>query len=388
MNTSNAIFEYVKYALFNGVLSEELKSYSQSEEFLTEVFKVAKKHDVAHLVGYALNKCGYFSTSNIVNNLYGKEQFLAVYRYENMKHEIDRLTDLFEKNEVECILLKGSYLRKFYPEEWLRTSCDIDILVRNSQIQKAIGVMVDECGYELKDKNGHDYHLYSPNGVLVELHFTLIEEDTVLEAEKILENVWEYVKPIDDFKYIYTLNEDMFYYYHIIHMAKHLLCGGCGIKPIIDIAVIQNSFKFTEQKDSLLKDGGLDKVESVSRKLAEVWFSGRQGDEKTARLGEYILNGGVYGNTENRIAANKEKTGGTFLYALHRIFLPYKLMVIRYPSLEKRKWLYPLYQFRRWYDLLFKGRAAYSFNELKINQTISKEKLNNTNTMFDDLGLK
>ncbi len=388
MNTTNAIFECVSFALFDGAISDELKSCSENEEFLINVFKLAKKHDIAHLVGFSLNKSGLLNKSTAIANLFEKEQFLAVYRYENINHELDRLTVLFEENEVDCILLKGSYLRRFYPEEWLRTSCDIDILVRVDEIQKAIKLMVDKCGYELKDKNGHDYHLYSPNGMLIELHFSLIEEDTVLKADEVLESVWECVSLIDDYKHIYTLNEDMFYYYHIVHMAKHLLCGGCGIKPIIDISVINNNFKFTEKKDILLKNGGIDKVESVSRRLAEVWFKNAEHDERTMRLSEFILNGGVYGNTENYVAANKDKNGGTFGYAIYRIFLPYKFMVIRYPSLEKRKWLYPLYQFRRWYDLLFKGRAKHSFNELKINKNIDSDKIKNTNAMLDDLGLK
>ncbi len=312
---------------------------------------------------------------------------MAVYRFENMNRELDRVIDLFEKEKIDCVILKGSYIRKYYPEMWLRTSCDIDVLIHNEDAERAINLLKNRFGYEYKMKNLHDYQLYSKSRVHLELHYSLIEKDTVLKAEKQLDDVWEYVIKLEGYDHIYRMNDDMFYYYHVIHMAKHLLVGGCGIKPIIDTFIINKNFKFSPEKEKLLERGELKKLESVSRKLAYVWFGDEESDEKTERLGQFIVFGGVYGNMENRVAASKNRKGGSLGYAFFRIFLPYRYMTARYPELEKRKYMYPLYQLRRWYEIIFKGRAEYSINELKISQTMSEEKVEQTSMMLEDLGL-
>jgi hypothetical protein len=51
-----------------------------------------------------------------------------------MKHEFERICLVLEKAKIPHIPLKGSVLRKLYKEPWLRTSCDIDILVQEETL--------------------------------------------------------------------------------------------------------------------------------------------------------------------------------------------------------------------------------------------------------------
>ena len=55
--------------------------------------------------------------------------------------------------------------------------------------------------------------------------------------------------------------------------------------------------------------------------------------------------------------------------------------------LEKKKWLFVPYQFRRWFDLVFKEDVKKSMNELDINKKISEEKVESAAKMWQDLGL-
>ena len=388
MDKTKALLKTIGICLFNKNADDEYLNSIQDEQFLIDTYKLARKHDVAHYLGYALEKLGMLGNNSAIHKILAKEQFTAVYRYENIVHEIKNITSLFEKSGIDCIILKGSYIRKLFPEEWLRTSCDIDILVRDGDVQRAIELLQNEYGYECRGKNGHDYQLYSKNGVHLELHFLLIEDDYSLDADKPLESVWDYTDSLDGQNHIFRMDDDMLYYYNAVHMAKHILEGGCGIKPLIDTLILNEKLNFTPEKERLLNEGGLMKFDELTTKLSRVWFKGEEGTEQTDRLAEYILFGGVYGNVENRVAARQEEKGGKLGYALQRIFLPYKSMVLRYPDLKNHKWRYPFYQFRRWVDLLREGRAAYSFHELKTNQTMSADQKNKTNSMLDDLGLK
>lgn len=381
------MFEIVSNALFGGVVSEESKQLLTQDGTMKELYSLSAKHDIGHIVGYGLQKSDLLQDP-IAKNAFDKTQFMAVYRYENIKHELEDILSLFEQEGIDCIVLKGSAIRKYYSEPWMRTSCDIDLLVKEGDCEFAIKSLTEKLGYRYEGKLSHDHQLYAPSNVHLELHFMLIEEDTVLESEKLLENVWDYVIPMGEYNHIFEMNDEMFYYYHMVHMAKHLILGGCGIKPFIDMIILNKNVQYGETAYNLLKKGCLDKFEESSYKLARVWFLGETGDSSTERLGEFVISGGVYGNVENRVASNQSESGGVFGYMLHRIFVPYKTLVIRYPNLKNRKWMMPFYQVRRWFDLLFGGRAKYSINELRVNKNISKNEVASVNNMIDELGLR
>ena len=117
-----------------------------SVRFLSELYRLSKAHDVAHLVGDSLSKCGVFAnlpdtleeneraTIEKIKAKFDEQIFTAVYRYENINYELERLKETLEEAEIPFILLKGSVIRKYYPEPWMRTSCDIDILVKKEDL--------------------------------------------------------------------------------------------------------------------------------------------------------------------------------------------------------------------------------------------------------------
>ncbi len=55
--------------------------------------------------------------------------------------------------------LKGSVIRNMYPEPWMRTSCDIDILVEKSSLDVAKKA-VQAIGFEYKGMGSHDISLF------------------------------------------------------------------------------------------------------------------------------------------------------------------------------------------------------------------------------------
>ena len=103
---------------------------------------------------------------------------------------------------------------------------------------------------------------------------------------------------------------------------------------------------------------------------------------------EYILQGGVYGTMENRVAVNQSKKGGKLRYMLGRIFVSTDHLTYSYPSLRGRKWLSPIYQVRRWFEIIFCGRLKSSVHELRTSGGISKDRETATKALLDEMGLK
>ena len=98
-------------------------------ELLALVYRLAKKHDLAHIV----SRFVYCNQIEAEPNLFAKlqrEEIISVYRYERMKYVYEEICSVFDEIKVAYVPLKGSVLRSYYPYESMRTSCDIDVLVR------------------------------------------------------------------------------------------------------------------------------------------------------------------------------------------------------------------------------------------------------------------
>jgi len=136
---SNRIFDILTSCLGNVLFDRELViDPPPAEQELVEVYRLSKKHDMAHIVGISLAKAGMLENAPEIAEKFEKEQYLAVFRYENFKYETDRLCKTFDEQKIPYILLKGAVIRDFYPEPWMRTSCDLDVLVKEEDLYISI----------------------------------------------------------------------------------------------------------------------------------------------------------------------------------------------------------------------------------------------------------
>ena len=352
---------------------------------LSSLVEEAKKQDVEHLLILGLKKNGLVKDSDLKTI---KIMHKAVFRYEKLNFEFEMLCSELENAEIPFIPLKGSVLRKYYPEPWMRTSCDIDIFVRREDLEKAILCLKDRLQFEEEKRASHDVSLFSPRGNHVELHFELVEEWRANNANEVLGSVWENVCLHEDKKYRYDMSDAFFYFYHIAHMAKHFETGGCGISPFIDLWILDNlDFADKAGRDELLSKGGLLEFSRVARKLSEVWLGGKEHDEQTLAVQEYVFKGGVYGSIDSYVALQQKKTGGRAGFILSRIFMPYEKMKKYYPILEKHRWLTPAMQVRRWFRLVNPDAMNRAKKEMAANSSVDKTKAEELSVFLESIGL-
>ena len=360
---------------------------NSSEDFFREIYALSKKHDLGHLVGSALSKLG-LPLSNEILAPFRTEHFNAVFKYRRYGDELSQISALFESEGLFHIPLKGSVLRDYYPEGWMRTSCDLDILVKPYELERAKNLLIDVLGYSFVAKTSHDISFDSPTGVHLELHFALVEDYILSASHNILESVWERTHTAEGKKYTLLMTDEMFYFYHIVHMAKHIVSGGCGIRPLLDHWILENRVKFDSGKRAaLISEGGFSEFEAGIRELCAVWFEGREHTDFTRSLENYILSGGAYGTVENGVVIGVVKRKGRLGYVLVRIFPPYHVMKNMYPTLEKRKWLIPFYHVRRWLRIIFKGRAKHAKVQFEKSKNITDEEYGNAEKLLTSLGL-
>ena len=383
MNTEQVLFALLRSVICGEKISESVIAACTPER-LEGVYTLAAKHDLAHLVGQAVSKLPLPESETLTKCKKAAMQAFA--RYMLLDQAYQQICQTLEKAEIPFIPLKGSVLRAYYPEPWMRTSCDIDVLVHPEDLDAAVRVLTQELEYKYDRKDSHDVSLFTPRGVHIELHYDLI--DCNPNTDPVLCHTWTTSAVKEGTRYYRCMTDEMFYFYHIAHMAKHFENGGCGIRPFLDLWILERKVDRDRQKrETLLAEGKLLTFARAAETLVQVWFSSAKWDELSRQVNDYILQAGVYGNVRNQIAVYQAKQGGKLAYAMRRIFRPYDRMKHYYPILQKHKWLLPAYQVVRWFRVLFSGGAGNAVKELQTNAEISSERVASTSKLLRRLGL-
>lgn len=381
MNLSQKLtIELISCELFGGNISAGTALID--ENVLSEVYSYAVEQDVTYIVASALSKLGLLSGES--KAIFFNEQLGSVFRNEQFLHDMEFITSVLENNQIAYIPLKGAIIKQYYPRPEMRTSCDIDVLIHEADLQNALEklyaagcVYVSECS--------HDVMLSTPAGTYLELHFTLNEYE--FSADEILKNAWDYASVTCDCRYDFSA--EFFIFYHIAHIARHVYTGGCGIRPFVDLKIILDNFEFDNSKlTDLLEKAGLTTFYDTAKRLAKMWFEGYESTELALTLENYILQSGIYGNVENKIAVINEKNGNKAKYIMSIIFPSLKSLKKKYTILNKAPFLLPFVHVYRWFASFFKGSYKGILRIFKTSGNLSDAKQNEIGNLLKSLDLK
>lgn len=385
MDAAQWLMKLIRFELQGApVAAEELDALDA--QLLSELYRLADAHDLAHMVGSALSKLGKRGDDQASKD-FQKKSMMAVFRHEGLQYEQNRIYETLEKGKIPFIPLKGAIIRNFYPQPWMRTSCDIDVLVQETDLDRAISALKTELGYRGDEKRQyHDVNMLAPSGVHLELHFSIKEDEKQLDT--VLGRVWDYAAPSSPGSYQYQLTEAYFLFHIVTHAANHIINGGCGVRPLIDLWLLEKNLTPDEKElTGLLQEVKLVTFYQSLKSLYNVWLEGQPHTPVTMRLQAYILHGGVYGKISNLMTLQLQRKGGPLGYALYKIFLPLDKLKSHYPILKKHPWLMPVMQVRRWFKLIFCGHTKRVVRELSYNQSISQEDADSMKALLKDIGL-
>lgn len=387
MKNIDIFFALLRNVFSDMPVNEQIRQ--EAEEKAEKLYKAAKYHDLAHLLSVAFEKAGVQVKDEELKKKIDKSCRVAVVRYERTDYEQKYVSDVLEENGIDYVLLKGAVVRNLYPEPWMRTSCDVDVLVREGERDKAAEILTQQHGFTMNEIGSHDVSLSARSGTHIELHYKLNEDFYKSSANELLKNVWAMVESVSSESSCKRMSDELYYYYHIYHMAKHFEVGGCGIRPFLDLWLLNHKTDFDKQKrDELLEKGGIKKFEECCCELCEYWFSGAEETELVLRFQAFILNGGTYGNKKNSVALRQSKSGSKMNYIFSRIFLPYDMIKNHYPVLEKHKYLTPVFEVVRWFKLLNPMTYRRSKRELELAENVTDERTGELSSLLSDIGLK
>ena len=353
-----------------------------TEEELAESFLLLKKHDLAHLGTEVLRAHGV-SLPEKLKKSFEAESTLAVYRYTRLWQAFDKISAVFEEAGIDYLPLKGAYLREAYPRPEMRTSCDVDVLVKETTLFEATSLLIDKLGFKKDGETFHDVSLTLGEGIHLELHYNVTENDERIDP--ILTSVWENATAVDA-THRFRMTSAFFAFHVIAHMYSHFSRGGCGIRTLMDLWVLRHRTDFDEEgARALCEKARLLPFYETAVQLSETWFSGSEHTDLSTLMQDFILKGGVYGTRENRVVAGAGQKKSMIRFIFSRIFLPKKYLVLSYPVLKEKPFLLPICYVRRWIRILFRGRGKAAFGELSHAATLPKEAKETAEVLFHRL---
>ncbi len=359
------LFAAIRYELTDAPIDPALAADLTAEQ-LTQLCELSAMHDLSHIVYRSLSVCGLWPTEDIHTAAMERAQHRAQYRYLLMEGALTAMRRAFAEACIEFVPLKGSVLRHLYPHPYLRVSCDIDLLVRAADVERACDVLTNTLSYERRGASTHDISFYTAENVHIELHFSLTEAENPQPSDAILQRIFDYTVG-DDFEK--QLTPEAFYLYHVAHMAKHVMDGGCGVRPLLDLYVLRATSRDEALTKTLLHEAALDVFADVCERLCDAWVCGHAHDEVTDSLSRYLLSGGVYGTLENSVHVSKARRGGRVRYLFGKLFPPFAVLSRDYPVLRRHPYLFPVMQVVRWFRLLFSKDARRVLDTVRHSRT-------------------
>lgn len=355
MELRDALFAALRYEL-TGTLPENVSFDAIDEPFLTALYEYSNRQEVAHLVGDALERLGVLSKfSDAAVEPFRRRQAVAAYHAEQQRQVFEEISTAFDAEKIPYLPLKGLVIRPLYPEPWMRTAGDLDILVKQEDLERAETVLTGIGAKKIKE-GSHDISYLLPPRVMIELHYRLLEDERANGAKEALDEIWEHSKLVEEGRFEYRMEDAWFYYYHLVHAAKHFEEGTCGIRPFLDLWILNHKTKQDpKQREKLLEEQGLLAFSRAAEALSETWISGAEPDEWTKSFETFLLAGGTFGNDAVRWSAGVSGKGGKLRYFFSRAFPSYWEMKLYYPALCRHKWLLPFFWVVRWFRLLFCG---------------------------------
>ena len=354
---------------FINILSDHLHGISTEIPYNVdweEILKLAKSHQVEGIV--------YYQCKNLmppkIKKVFDNKASSTLYYYGNRKTALREVASELNNKEIPHIVVKGFSIAEYYPIPALRTMGDCDIIVHRKEMPATMNVM-RSLGYQGIDNDKADSWECVKNRITFEIHDRLVSDVDFLKPEQ-----ERFFNEYDTYVVDGKLNWNFHFLYLIIHLRKHFMNSGVGIRQFMDLAVIINN---CHELDWIWIEERLIGLELLRFTqsclyLLNKWFETEQPilcgsvnmeHDFYEKVTERILQNGVFGkddlknvgNYERNVLINSEGWMATrrIKYLIRNVFPPYSYMktypgcnyVDGRPYLLIVAWLHRFYYYSR-----------------------------------------
>ncbi len=376
--TINALFHLIKCALTND------KTPLPSDIDWLGLYRIAQTHKVTPLVYYGIKNLGILLEAD-VNQKFKEAIFKYALLDTEREYEIKQILKAFEEAEIDYAPLKGLVVRDFYPSTEMRTLGDVDILIRESDIEKASDILTG-LGFIFDMESSHELKWRKGQTLILELHKKFIGNG-IPKFYQHYENVDTFLSKRDDSHKLEMSFCDLMVFL-TVHIAKHYINGGIGLRHFIDLYVLD--ILNLNEKESLITEElsklGLDEFYRSIKRMLTCWFENAEYDEISILMTKKIITSGTFGNSDSRFIATTAKKSRNAIF-WSNVFLPYKEMAKKYPLLNKHPFLLPIFWIIRIINILLWQRSKVKWYKRRMKM-VSAQGINKYNEELRLVGIK
>lgn len=359
-----------------------------------ELFTLAKQHSVVGVVAYTLDKFNMYESEEI------KQKFMHEYDRTIMNmlsRETSAMRLCAELNslEIDHILFKGMMVSAAYPIPSLRTYGDIDMVIREKDVDKLCEHMKSK-GFIHSLTDAGVVNAFHKNKEHYECHKNLNVSN--LKDKSYFENLWDNIEASD--RHTYHFEHNFHLCYLITHLEKHVYGSGAGLRMYLDIVLYTDKYKGSldfDKVNSILSGLGLGKFLNTMLYVCNKWFDMKiphwvepLTDEVYNQMCDFTFAGGVFGdqstekNAEDALRHSMAdgKKNARFRFLLQRIFPSFSELVRLYPRYTGKPYLAPV----AWINHIFRFFADKKFGRVKVISSASVDVARQQKEFLESIG--
>lgn len=230
--------EEINHDLFKCVDGHELFNFAEQQKVLAYLYSSIRKMGKGRGV------------EQQVEDKWKKNTMLAAVQQLSIIAQIDSVIGLFKDENMPVIALKGLVLKQLYPQPELRGMCDLDLLVKQENLEKAIELMRTigyqiPANFDLNDPGHMHIEMYKPGFIPVEIHKTLwnpryMKKDN---SQISFDHIWNNTRDVEIYGIkLAVLSLEDEYINMIVHLATHLIYSGCNLRQFSDLVLFYNNY--------------------------------------------------------------------------------------------------------------------------------------------------
>lgn len=336
---------------------------------VSKILNLGTAYRIGTILAYSLKK----------NYIYKEEKELDsvllfnVARVEKLNKVRKHIEKTLENSNINFIFLKGATLAKYYKEDYLRYSNDIDLIVEKESYENARKILIDN-GFSLFSSSANESSLVFNNDVVIDLHCMFTQNDE--QTEELFKDV------VFDSKH--ELSEEYKYIFLIYHASKHIRENYLPLQFLLDLYYLSKLDLDKEFVNNILFKMKLDKFNNTNLQLINYLLNGNNESSLMKDYISFLTNMANNKGLDNMVLARQ---GSGIVYVLKRAFPNYEEMCRLYPGVSKSRFLLPYYYVKRIIDRVAQGKTDRTLSEINVSLNMDKEKIIKTKQLFNELGL-
>lgn len=352
------------------IVHDVLNGLENKYELTEKDVKIAEFHKID---SYLYSACDKTKTSPEVLHQIKQRHMRDIQRDVVQLAQLEKITDKFEEEGLDCIPLKGSVMKSLFPYSYLRFMGDLDILIHQEDMKRASKIM-NSLGYRTGTNSYNHLGFEKPPLMEVELHRDLLPFES--EGSEQMADIWNRVHLKKGKAHTYEMKSEDFLLFMLFHLYKHYSKNGTGIRSFIDLYIYQRACKDLDfaYVDSKLSEAGILEISHDFLEFSKDYFDLVETKDKFKEMEKVIYESGVFGLAQFRTERElKENHGNKFKVVLRKIFPSAGYMIQKYRFLEHKRYLLPIFYVGRVFKLVF-IKPFHSLDRVRLLNKYDKKK--------------